>query len=219
MPFVPHTSQDEQLMLHAIGVESIQSLYDEIPAELRTGILQVTPESISEKELLRLMSDRARLDEVQLSFLGAGAYEHHIPSAVWDIAGRGEFMTAYTPYQAEASQGTLQLIYEYQTMISRLTGMEVANASVYDGASAVAEAVLMAVRANRSSKSKRVLMAGNIHPAYLSACRNIIHNQRIELEILRYDEKTGLIDQQQLQKYETEDYAALVIAYPMHRCK
>lgn len=214
MPFVPHTLEDEKHMLDVIGVDSIEDLFDEIPAELRAGVLANTPDRISEKALLRLMSQRARQDEVSLSFLGAGAYEHHIPSAVWDIVTRGEFMTAYTPYQAEASQGTLQLIYEFQSMITRLTAMEVANASVYDGASALAEAVLMSVRANRGSKSKRVLVAGNVHPQYLSACQNIIRNQHIELEILNIDDATGLIDHGQLSAHEGEDFAAMVIAYP-----
>ena len=106
MPFVPHTLDDEKHMLDVIGVETIEDLFDEIPAQLRAGTLDNTPDRISEKALLRVMSKRARQDEVGLCFIGAGAYEHHIPSAVWDIVTRGEFMTAYTPYQAEASQGT-----------------------------------------------------------------------------------------------------------------
>jgi glycine dehydrogenase subunit 1 len=213
MPFVPHTSQDEQIMLDAIGVDSIEDLFDEIPPDLRSGVLDNTPEAISEMALVRLMSERARQDEVSLSFLGAGAYQHHIPAAVWDLVTRGEFMTAYTPYQAEASQGTLQLIYEFQTMMTRLTGMDVANASVYDGASALAEAVLMAVRANRGSKSRRVLMAGNLHPNYLSAVQNIVRNQKIELVTIPWSEN-GLIDSDILERYVGEDFAALAIAYP-----
>lgn len=125
------------------------------------------------------------------NFIGAGAYEHHIPAAVWQIATRGEFYSAYTPYQAEASQGTLQLIYEYQTMISRLTGMEVSNASLYDGASALAEAVLMAVRVNRRSKAKRVLLPGALHPDYRKVVKTLIGNQGIELVELPFDETTG----------------------------
>jgi glycine dehydrogenase subunit 1 len=123
-------------------------------------------------------------------------------------------MTAYTPYQAEASQGTLQLIYEFQSMITGLTAMDVANASVYDGASALAEALLMAVRANRGSKSKRVLVAGNFHPEYLTACENIIRNQNISMVILPWQTDTGLIDHDALSSFEGEDFAALVIAYP-----
>lgn len=214
MPFVPHTTQDEQIMLDAIGANSIEDLFDEIPADLRAGTLDKTPEAITEMELVRLMSDRARQDEVGLSFLGAGAYHHHIPAAVWDLVSRGEFMTVYTPYQAEASQGTLQLIYEFQTMMTRLTGMDVANASVYDGASALAEAILMAVRANRKSKSRAVLLAGNLHPNYLSTVRNIVRNQNIEIVTLPYNVETGGIDMSALEEYREQDFAALAISYP-----
>ncbi len=217
MPFVPHTSEDEKIMLETIGVESIEDLFDEIPEDLKAGELSGMPEGITEMELLRLMNERARQDEVELSFLGAGAYEHHIPSAIWDLASRGEFLTAYTPYQAEASQGTLQLIYEFQTMIARLTGMDVANASVYDGASAMAEAILMAVRANRKSKSRKVLCTGSVHPRYLSACRSIVGAQQIEIEVAPWDSRTGNLELGELasgEAYAGKDYAALVIPYP-----
>lgn len=222
MPFVPHTNEDEQIMLDSIGVKTIEELFDEIPQSLRAGELEQIPDGISEMELLRLMNERARRDEVSLSFIGAGAYEHHIPGAVWDLASRGEFLTAYTPYQAEASQGTLQVIYEFQTMISRLTGMEVANASVYDGASALAEAMLMAVRANKKSKSKKVLCAGNVHPRYISACQSIVSAQNIEIEVVQWDQETGKLDAARLstgqdptgQDYTGQDYAAFVIPYP-----
>ena len=156
MPFVPHTEQDVREMLDAIGVDDIEALFDEIPAELRCGELDSVPEALSEQQISRLMSQRAAADGQPLCFIGAGAYEHHIPAAVWQVATRGEFYSAYTPYQAEASQGTLQLLYEYQTMMAALTGMEVSNASLYEGASALAEAVLMSVRAQR--KKQKVLM-------------------------------------------------------------
>ncbi len=220
MPFVPHTPQDEQLMLQAIGAGSIEDLFDEIPRALRAGELQQTPEGISEMALLRLMNERAAKDEVDLSFLGAGAYSHHIPAAVWDLVSRGEFLTAYTPYQAEASQGTLQTIYEFQTMISRLTAMDVANASVYDGASAMAEAILMAIRANRKCKSRKILCAGNIHPNYITACRSIVSAQNIEIEIAPWREPDGCTGLPDLPDGKSSDenrdhhYAALVISYP-----
>ncbi|MGA9368308.1 MAG: hypothetical protein WBV35_12680, partial [Steroidobacteraceae bacterium] len=158
MAFIPHTREDVAAMLEAIGVGSIEQLFDEIPANLRLAALADVPVAASEMEVGRLMTERARLDGRPLCFIGAGAYEHHIPAAVWAIATRGEFYSAYTPYQAEASQGTLQLLYEYQTMMASLTGMEVSNASLYDGASGMGEACLMAVRANRKSHSKRILM-------------------------------------------------------------
>ena len=214
MPFVPHTKHDEQFMLESVGVDSIEALFDEIPSELKSGVLDQTPSGISEMALMRLMNERAASDEVKLSFLGAGAYEHHIPAAVWNIVGRGEYMTAYTPYQAEASQGTLQLIYEFQSMITRLTGMDVANASVYEGASAMAEGILMSVRANKKSKSKRILCAGTLNPSYIRASRNIVTNQNISLEVLSYDQDEGRTAMESLAPYEGEDIAALVIPCP-----
>jgi len=211
MPFIPHTQSDIDVMLQAIGETSTAALFDEIPEDMRfKGELNL-PDSLSEMALMRLMQQRARRDEVALNFVGAGAYEHHIPAAVWDLTSRGEFMTAYTPYQAEASQGTLQLIYEFQTMISRLTGMEVANASVYDGASALAEAMLMAVRANKKNKSRLILVAGNLNPRYLKACQAIVKNQGLELRPIPFSSETGCIE---WPVSDLEDAAALAIAYP-----
>src|ERR1700748_154465 len=170
MAFIPHTPADVEAMLATIGAKSIEDLFDEIPAALRVKSLAGVPDELNEMQVGRLMSERARIDGRPLCFIGAGAYEHHIPAAVWAITTRGEFYSAYTPYQAEASQGTLQLIYEYQTMIASLTGMQVSNASVYDGACAVAEASLMAVRANRKSKSLRILVPRTVNPQYRRGC-------------------------------------------------
>jgi glycine dehydrogenase subunit 1 len=214
MPFIPHTEDDIQAMLATIGVEHIEALFDEIPEALRCGELNAIPPGMSEMELSRLMQTRARADGQPLCFIGAGAYDHHIPAAVWELATRGEFYTAYTPYQAEASQGTLQLLYEYQSMMTALTAMDVSNASLYDGASALAEAVLMAVRANRKSKSKRILVPRNLHPAYRKVAHAIVRNQQIELIEVGYNIETGEIDKEALQRYSGEDYAALVIPQP-----
>jgi len=213
MPFIPHTEAEVRAMLATIGVESIEDLFDEIPADLRSSGLKQVPDGLSEMDISRLMHTRADQDSRTLCFAGAGAYEHHIPAAVWEITTRGEFYSAYTPYQAEASQGTLQLLYEYQTMMTRLTGMDVSNASLYDGASALAEAVLMAVRANRKSRTKRILMPRTVHPAYRKVAHTIVHNQGIVLEELDYDPQGGHIDPASLPT-DPGDATALVIPQP-----
>ncbi|OOG24791.1 glycine dehydrogenase (aminomethyl-transferring) [Thioalkalivibrio denitrificans] len=214
MPFIPHTETDIKDMLAAIGVNGIEDLFDEIPSALRSGDLKQVPEAQSEMEVTRLMHERAARDQVALNFIGAGAYEHHIPAAVWQIATRGEFYSAYTPYQAEASQGTLQLVYEYQTMMTGLTGMDVSNASLYDGASALAEAVLMSVRANRKAKARRILMPLSVNPVYRSVTRAIVGGQGIELVDVPFDAKTGRVDPAALKAFEGEDITALVIPQP-----
>lgn len=214
MPYIPHTDADIRRMLDTIGVSSIEDLFDEIPRDIIAPPLQQVPPGKSEMETLRIMSDRASQDSGNLCFIGAGAYEHHIPAAVWEIAGRGEFLTAYTPYQAEASQGTLQVIYEYQSMIAHLNAMDVSNASLYDGGSGLAEAVLMAVRANRASKSKKVLLLQTVNPLYRSAARNIVDNQGIELVDVPFNRETGITDLSALDAFAGQDYAALVIQQP-----
>lgn len=214
MAFIPHTAADTAAMLEAIGAKSIEELFDEIPPALRVQALSGVPEALNEMQIGRLMSERARADGRPLCFIGAGAYEHHIPAAVWAITTRGEFYSAYTPYQAEASQGTLQLIYEYQTMIASLTGLQVSNASVYDGASAMAEASLMAVRANRKSKLQRILVATTVHPHYRKVAVSMAGNQGLRFEELPYAPGAGVIAADALGQYEGEDFAALVIQQP-----
>jgi len=214
MAFIPHTERDVAQMLAAIGVTSIEELFDEIPASLRVKSLAGVPDAMNEMEIGRLMTARAKQDGRPLCFIGAGAYEHHIPAAVWAITTRGEFYSAYTPYQAEASQGTLQLLYEYQTMIASLTGMQVANASLYDGASAVAEASLMAVRANRKSKSQRILVPATVHPHYRKVATAMASNQGLRFEEVSYSPTEGRTLLQSLSRYEGEDITALVIQQP-----
>lgn len=214
MPFIPHTAEDTASMLASIGVPDTKTLFDEIPPSMQYGELKNIPAGINEMTLLKQAQALANKNQNGICFIGAGSYEHHIPAAVWDIASRGEFLTAYTPYQAEASQGTLQLLYEYQTMIAELTGMEVANASMYDGATALAEAVLMAVRINKHSKTNRVLVAGTIHPYYRETLDTIVRNQHIELLTLPFDMHQGITPLQALEQYTQEDITALVIAQP-----
>lgn len=214
MPFIPHTEADLREMLEAIGVSRLDDLFDEIPASLKVGELRGVPTALGEMEIQRLMRERAARDAGQLNFIGAGAYEHHIPAAVWEITTRGEYYTAYTPYQAEASQGTLQLIYEYQSMIAALTGMDVSNASMYDGASALAEACLMAVRANRGSKSARILVPSTVHPAYRRVAETVCGNQGLIFDSLPYCADSGTILPAALGRWADEDVTALVIQQP-----
>ncbi|MFN3716720.1 MAG: aminomethyl-transferring glycine dehydrogenase subunit GcvPA [Thiobacillus sp.] len=208
MPFIPHTPDDVTAMLGTIGAASIDALFDEIPPALKSGKLKHVPEGAPEMAVARLVHERAAADGFWSNFIGAGVYEHHIPAAIWQIATRGEFYSAYTPYQAEASQGTLQLIYEYQTMMTRLTGLDASNASLYDGASALAEAVLMAVRAHKSSR--RVLMPKTVHPTYRKVVLTTVKNQGIELVELDYDPATG----QTVLPADPGAFAGLVIPQP-----
>lgn len=194
MDFIPHTPEQIEEMLEVIGVKLIDDLFDEIPAHLQNADMSGIPEGISEMEMLRRMTALAKQDEMGSCFIGAGCYDHYIPSAVWDIATRGEFYTSYTPYQAEASQGNLQLMYEFQTMMASLTGMEVSNASVYDGASALAESILMAVRVHKKAKSRKVLYAGTLNPLYRDTAQTSVTSQGIELVEIPIEEGVSGVD-------------------------
>ncbi len=212
MPFIPHTEEDISAMLASIGAATIDDLFDEIPPSLiSTGLKQVPP-GMNEMDVTRLMLERAEADGRYVNFIGAGAYEHHIPAAVWQITTRGEFYSSYTPYQAEASQGTLQLLYEYQTMMASLTGMDVSNASMYDGASALAEAALMAVRSHKSSR--RILIPATVHPIYRRVVRAIVANQGIDVIELPYSQQSGQTLLDALDEFGKEEFAALVIPQP-----
>ncbi|MEP6485249.1 MAG: aminomethyl-transferring glycine dehydrogenase subunit GcvPA [Rudaea sp.] len=209
MPFIPHSESDVREMLKTIGVARIEDLFDEIPQGLKIDQLKQVPAGLSEMDVTRLMKERAAQDGTPLNFCGAGAYEHHIPAAVWAIVSRGEFYSAYTPYQAEASQGTLQLIYEYQTMMTRLTAMDVSNASLYDGATALAEAVLMAERCAKKGPRK-VLVPKSVHPAYRKTLHTIVGLQNIE--IVEFDfAADGAIDPVWLAAQDFGAFTALVI--------
>lgn len=213
MPFIPHTPEDVAVMLQSMAVADIDQLFAEIPAGLRNESLPRVPEALSEMQLMRLAGERAAQNGRYLSFLGAGAYEHHIPAAVWQIATRGEFYSSYTPYQAEASQGTLQVLYEWQSMMASLTAQDVSNASLYDGATALAEAVLMAVRANKAD-ARRVLVPASLHPLYRAALHTLVTPQGIEVAEVAFDSASGRIDRQALEAAGAAPFAALVINQP-----
>jgi len=214
MPFIPHTDDDVRSMLSVIGVSNIDELFDEVPQSLRAGVLENFPPALSEMEIGRVMSDRAARDGRVLNFIGAGAYEHHIPAAVWSTVTRGEIYTAYTPYQAEASQGTLQTIFEYQTMLASLTGMDVSNASLYDGASALAEACLMSVRANKKPHQSRILLPKAVHPQYRRCTRGICELQNITFESVDVDPVTGQTSWSAFSAAEPTGLTAVVIQQP-----
>lgn len=214
MPFIPHTEQDVQSMLKTIGAPNLDALFDEIPAELKAKGLTTVPEGVSEMEITQLMHERAGQDGSPLNFIGAGAYEHHIPAAVWQITTRGEFYSAYTPYQAEASQGTLQVLYEFQTMMTELTGMDVSNASMYDGATALAEALLMAARVKGGDAEGPMLVPKTLHPFYAEVVHSCTHAQGIRQAVMAFDRKTGKTDLAALKNYEGTRPTAVVIAQP-----
>ena len=175
MPYIAHSSRDIEEMLEKVGVSSIDELFESIPAEARFhGKLDLPPpasELAIQRELQRIGEEMVTLDQVN-SFLGGGVYDHYIPSIVDHLSGRAELYTAYTPYQPEASQGTLTAIFEYQSMIAALTDMDVSNASVYDGASALAEAVLMAAAIRR--RRRTVVVSGAVHPEHLATVRTYL---------------------------------------------
>jgi len=188
--YIPNSPEERTEMLHQVGLNSADELFDSIPRDLRlTRNLNTTP-ALSEIELLAGFEQLATRNPgaQRISFLGAGAYQHYIPTIVDHIISRSEFFTAYTPYQPEISQGTLQAIFEFQTLVCQLTGMEVANASMYDGSTALAEAVLMA---ERVTKRSTVIACGAIHPEYLEVITTYVQHAGIDLLHAPIDSETG----------------------------
>src|SRR5438105_12523351 len=171
MRFAPHTDEDVREMLSACGLSSIDELFGQIPASVRLDRALEVPDGVSEMELvadLREMASRNRHADDLVCFAGGGAYDHYVPSVVWALAGRSELYTSYTPYQPELSQGVLQALFEYQSMICELTALEVSNASLYDGPTALVEAVNMA---RAATKRHRVLVSGAVDPRYVEVLR------------------------------------------------
>ena len=216
MRYIPHTEADVKLMLEKIGAESVDELFEQIPEELRfKGDLDMPP-PLSEPELMAHMAQLAgpAPADGKVSFMGAGAYCHHIPPAVDQLLLRSEFYTAYTPYQPEVSQGTLQAIFEYQTMVCRIFGMGFANASMYDGATAAAEAALMA---RRVTKRDRVLVSAGLHPEYREVINTYLmglDNGTPKVDVIPVDPRTGQTDLAALSKLLGDDVSCVLIGYP-----
>jgi glycine dehydrogenase subunit 1 len=213
MAYIANTPDDVRAMLGAIGLASLDQLFDMIPPEYRLRRPLAIPEALCELELTRQVGDLLARDvgaDARPCFLGGGSYDHFIPAVVDNLAARGEFYTAYTPYQAEASQGTLQATFEYQTLVAELTGLDVSNASLYDGGSAVAEAMLMAMTVTR--RLGRVVVAGTVHPEYRAILSTFLAN--LEPELVTVPAAGGRVDPAALEGAVTEETAAVILQYP-----
>ncbi|MBO4662362.1 MAG: aminomethyl-transferring glycine dehydrogenase subunit GcvPA [Bacteroidaceae bacterium] len=209
--YFPHTSDDIQQMLDIIGVKSLDELYAEIPEELKLHRQLDIPSHKSEVEVRNIIHGMAEKNRILTCFAGSGVYDHYTPSLVPYLASRSEFSTSYTPYQAEISQGTLLYIFEYQTMMARLTGMDISNASMYDGSTATAEAMMMCVSA--SKKRNRVLISSTFNENVLQVVRTYAGFHGIDL--VEIPQKDGIMDQQAVKDLiENEDVAGLVVAQP-----
>ena len=206
--YLPHTEQEIKEMLATIGVESIDELFNEIPESLKNLDLDV-PSSHSELEIFEKFKGLAEKNKLLIPFVGAGAYDHYTPSVIRHIIERQEFLTAYTPYQPEISQGTLQYIFEYQSMICELTGMDVSNASMYDGATATAEAMFMATNVKKRDK---ILVSETVN----INIRNVLHTYALYrgLEVEFVKEKDGVMDLEDFRQKNSNEYAGLVVQNP-----
>jgi len=212
MPFIPTTEENRREMLKTIGVSDFEELLNTIPEEIRFKGDYNLPEPLSEYEVTKLLKEIAQKNlhsGNSVCFLGGGAYDHFIPAAVGHIVSRPEFYTAYTPYQAEVSQGTLQSIYEYQSMICALTGMDVANASMYDGASAFAEAALLSSNHTRRTD---ILISKSVHPYYRKVVKTYCHRSGINLKEIEI--KDGITDIEKLESALTDNCAGVLIQHP-----
>lgn len=210
--YLPMTEEDKQQMLQTIGVQSIDELFSDIPESVRfQGEYNIKPaksEPELMKELMELAAKNADM-KTYTSFLGAGVYDHYIPAIVDHVISRSEFYTAYTPYQPEISQGELQAIFEFQTMICELTGMDVANSSMYDGGTALAEAALLSAA---HTKKKKVLLSNAVHPEYRDVVKTYAKGPG--LEVVEIPHKNGVTDVDALQKEMNEDVACVIVQYP-----
>jgi glycine dehydrogenase subunit 1 len=209
MPFLTNSETDIREMLAVIGVNRFDELISNIPDEIRFKKNLNIPAAISEAEVSDLLNSLAEKNKRGVSFMGGGAYDHYIPAIVGSLISRSEFYTAYTPYQPEVSQGTLQAIYEFQSMICELSGMDVTNASMYEGGSALAEAMLLAC--NHTQK-KRILIAGTLNPRYRQVLRTYVNHNDIDIE--EVPSADFVIDPAKIKKMIGDDHAALIIQHP-----
>jgi len=213
MRYLPLTDADRESMLRCMGISDTDELFADIPAQHRFPSLEEIPEALSENRLLQHFRQLAAANghEQYLSFLGAGAYPHFIPEVVTHLSAKGEFLTPYTPYQPEVSQGSLQAIFEYQTMITQLTGMDISNASLYDGGTAAAEALLLM---QRKSRRRRILVAESLHPEYREIIAAYIQNLDIQVETVPMDKTTGRVDLEALKSRLNNETGGIIFQSP-----
>jgi glycine dehydrogenase subunit 1 len=210
MPYIPNSDEDRTPMLKRIGVNSVSDLFDPIPANLRLGKLLDLPPALDEPELIKHLEGlAAKNQQACISFVGGGIYNHFVPPVVWSLVMRPEFATAYTPYQAEVAQGTLQAIYEFQTHLCRLTGMDVANASLYDGATAMAEAALLAVA---HTGRNRIVVSETVSPFYLEVLRSTVQGRELDIALL--PAKENMSDFREMDRLVNDQTACLILAQP-----
>src|SRR5690348_13855342 len=211
MRYLPKSPSDREQMMKEIGISSIDDLFAQIPPEARfKGNLQV-PRAMAESEIIQWFRARAHENgDSYTNFLGAGAYRHYRPVVIDSLISRGEFFTAYTPYQPEIAQGTLQAIFEFQTMICELTGMEVANASMYDGSTGAAEAVMMAMRV---TGRRGAVIARSVHPEYREVLRTYVQHQGVPLTEVGFGEN-GRLDLKELESAISDQTACVLIQSP-----
>ncbi|OGP21887.1 MAG: glycine dehydrogenase (aminomethyl-transferring) [Deltaproteobacteria bacterium GWA2_55_10] len=214
MPYIPHTEQDIQKILKALGASKVEEVLSQLPASLRLTKALDLPAGLSEQELaahLRELGSRNTTVQDYSSFLGAGAYNHYIPAIVDSVISRSEFFTSYTPYQPELSQGTLQAIFEYQTLVCQLTGMDVANASLYDGATAVAEAALMA---RRITGKQGIVLSSALHPEYRETVKTYLVGTGDQLSEVMYCTETGVTLPGAVEAAISDSTACVIVQHP-----
>lgn len=208
MNYTPQNKKDYKKMLETLNINDADELFNVIPEGLKAKELKVSG-GLTEQELLKNFKDISAKNKTLISFRGAGVYDHYIPALIPEVTGRSEFWTAYTPYQAEASQGTLQAIFEYQSMICELTGLDTANASLYDGATSAAEAALLAIRVKNKSK---ILISSALHPEYIQTIKTYLENSKIKIELI--NTSNGRIEKSSIAALIDDNTAAVIIQTP-----
>jgi len=213
MRYLPLTKGEREEIQKELGIKNVRELFSDIPEDKAYFSLDHIPDALSEPELIQKFKELTQKNRFQnyTSYLGGGAYQHFVPEVVNFLSTKGEFLTPYTPYQPEVSQGSLQGMFEYQTMMSMLTGMDIANSSLYDGGTAAAEGILLALR---KSRKKRILVAANLHPEYIEIMETYVQHLDFEMETVSFNQETGKLNLDDLKQKMDENTAGLIFQSP-----